>query len=95
LSGFFCIIFGTVSNVVAIRYGNLLLLASSSALTMIFNTILSVYILHENFTRWDLVAILLICLGSISCMFFSKTNESELTQAELLALFTSTGALIY
>ena len=40
--GFFSIILGTVANIVSMRYGNLLLLASSSALTLIFSTVLSV-----------------------------------------------------
>ena len=95
ISGFICVIFGTIANILAIRFGDLLLLASSSALTMIFNTILSVYILGESFTKWDVIAIFLICSGSISCMIFSKTSNQELSEDELYGRYTSTGSLIY
>ena len=40
--GFISIIAGTAFNIIAIKFGNVLLLASSSALTLIFNTVLSV-----------------------------------------------------
>lgn len=95
ISGFVCVIFGTIANILAIRFGDLLLLASSSALTMIFNTILSVYILGESFTKWDVIAIFLICSGSISCMIFSKTSNQQLSQQELYGLYTSLGSLTY
>ena len=45
--GFATLVLATIFNIISIRYGNILLLASSSALTLIFNTILSVQILHE------------------------------------------------
>ena len=95
MCGFACIIFGTLCNVLAIRFGDLLLLASSSALTLIFNTVLSVYILHESFTKWDVIAIILICTGSVSCMFFSKTSTDHPNDQEILDLFTSGGSLAY
>ena len=95
MAGFFCIILATLFNVVAMRYGNLLLLASSSALTMIFNTILSVYILHESFTKWDVLAFVFICTGCISCMIFSKNSDAKLSEEELFHMYTSIPSLIY
>jgi len=74
LVGLICIIIATACTIISIRYGNLLLISSSSAFTMIFNTILSVTILHESFTRWDVLAIILITLGCVGCMVFTKTS---------------------
>lgn len=95
LSGFFCILLGTAANVIALGFGNLLLLASSSALTMIFNTVLSVHILQENFTRWDVLAITLICIGCICCMFYIKSSDTQLSEAELFDLYISPGSILY
>ena len=95
MTGLFCIVLGTLANVVAIRYGNLLLLASSSAITMIFNTILSIYILKERFTKWDAVAFVFITTGCISCMIFSKTSDAPLSQQELINLYTTVPSLAY
>jgi len=95
MTGFSSLILGTVANILALGFGNLLLLASSSSLTLIFNSILSVKILHEAFSVWDGIAICLICSGSIACMFLVKEREGNLSETELKTLFTSTESLSY
>jgi hypothetical protein len=45
--GLVFLLLGAVGNIVSVGYGNLILLASGSAITMIFNLILSVTILDE------------------------------------------------
>ena len=51
-------------DVTALSYGNVTLLASMSALSIIFNTVLSVVLLKENFSKSSLFSILIICIGS-------------------------------
>ena len=93
--GFFCIILGTLFNIVSIRFGNILLLASSSALTLIFNTILSVLILKEKYFKSDIVGIVLCSLGSITSMIFSKNSDKEFTSKEIYDLFSSYASMVY
>lgn len=71
----------------SVSYGNLMLLASSCAITMIFNLVLSFYILHESFTKWDAIVILVISIGSTSCMVLSKQSDEVMTSSELLKCF--------
>lgn len=70
---------GAVGNILSVAYGNLMLLASSCAITMVFNLILAVTVLHEAFSKWDALAILLVSAGSISCMLLSKQEDGDLT----------------
>jgi drug/metabolite transporter (DMT)-like permease len=70
--GFLSTIMGSVGIVLSVGYGNLILLASSCPVNMIFNLVLSVYILKETFTKWDALAIAVISAGSVSCMILSK-----------------------
>lgn len=72
IAGFVFIIVGTVSNIFAIRYGNLVLLASTSALTLIFSTVLSVKILGEEIYKSDFIGIFLICIGCICSMLCAQ-----------------------
>ena len=95
LSGFTSIILGTLFNILAIKYGNLMLLAASSALTLIFNTILSVRILGESYQKSDILAILLICTGSISCMLFSKNDTKRYSNDYVNEMFLSLESLTY
>lgn len=90
--GLVFLLLGAVGNIVSVGYGNLILLASSSAITMIFNLLLSVSILQESFSLLDAISILVICLGSISCMLMSKENKSNYTSAEIFRLYTTTAS---
>ena len=95
LTGFFCLILATLANVMALRYGTLVVLASASALTILFNSILSVKILGERLTKWDIVAMILIMGGSISCMTVSKSSDEDVTKNELFEKLTSFGSFLY
>ena len=64
--GFLSLIVGSVSNVVALGYGNPILLSSSSSISIIINTILSILILKEKLHKSDVYAGILICTGSIA-----------------------------
>lgn len=52
-------------------------LTSTSSLTMVFNSILVTKILKEKFTRYDLLSIVIIAVGSSICVFFSNYTETD------------------
>ena len=56
---------GSMMNLVALDYGNQILLSSSSCFVTIYNTILSVVYLGEKLQLIDITAIILMCTGSI------------------------------
>lgn len=82
MMGFFMIPVSTGFNALALNYGNVLLLSSSSSITMIFNLLMARYFLKEFFNWiYDSIAILLIIVGSGMCLAFSKNsgNDSVIT----------------
>jgi len=74
-----CLIIGSVLNVVALGFGNQLLLSSTSSLSIIFNAILSAFILKEHLYISDLFAIGLISLGTVFFLIIAdeKQRDSE------------------
>ena len=93
-AGLVACILGAYGNVMSVKFGNLILLASSCAITMIFNLVLSYYILHESFTKWDALVILVISIGSTSCMVLSKQSDEVRTNNEILKCFLGIPNLI-
>ena len=64
--GFFLLTVGVVCNGVALRFGNIILISSTSCFTIIFNAIFSPVMLKEKFVwKIDGVALLLVSFGSI------------------------------
>lgn len=64
---------------VSLSYADMITLSSTSSLTMMFNSILAIYILGEIFTRYDLFSILFISSGASLCMIFSNFKNFTLT----------------
>jgi len=89
------LIAGSVINVVALGYGNQLMLASTSSISIIFNTLLSVFILKETFFRSDAISILLICTGSVLFLAIAKNDETTYTEEELANLYWRPVSLVY
>jgi drug/metabolite transporter (DMT)-like permease len=56
----------------ALAFADIITLSSTSALTMVFNCLLATNILGEVFTRYDLLSIVLISMGSSLCVLFSN-----------------------
>jgi drug/metabolite transporter (DMT)-like permease len=92
--GWLTLVMAGFSNVFSAAYGNLVLLASSGSITLLFNVLLSVAILKETFTKWDAIAMILICGGSITTMIVSKNEDSILSHEELIERFGSTPSII-
>ena len=89
LTGLFCVLGAAIVNIFAIGYGSLVLLASKSAVTILFNSILSVYILSETFTKWDALAVLLIFIGCVCSSIFSKSDSTKYNHDQLYDKITS------
>ena len=95
LTGLFCVLGAAIVNIFAIGYGSLVLLASMSAVTILFNSILSVYILSETFTKWDALATLLIFIGCVCSSIFSKSDSTKYNHDQLYDKITSAQAICY
>lgn len=95
ISGFVSLIAGSALNVVALGYGNQLLLASTSSLSIIFNTLFSVFLLKEPLRRWDLISIMLICVGSILFLLVAKNDEVNYSEKQLLDLYLRPISLLF
>ena len=97
--GFLTLIAGSIINVVALAYGNQLLLSSSSSITIIWNTIFSVIFLKEALYKTDIVAILFICLGSTLFLSQATNDGSEQTkvmdQEGLLLLYMDVQSIVF
>jgi drug/metabolite transporter (DMT)-like permease len=93
--GFMTIIAGSLCNVIALGYGNVLLLASSSSLSIIFNTAFSVTLLNEKLVKKDILAMLFICIGSILFLIIAKNDTEEYTPKSLLDLITRPISIVY
>lgn len=96
--GFATIFFGVGCNTIALSYGNILLLSSSSSFTMIFNLLMARFILKEDFNvKWDGLAIILVLAGSSVCVIFSKNegDSQHMSEDELFHLFVALRSIIF
>lgn len=85
--GFALLIGGSTLNIVALRFGNQLLLSSLASVSIVFSTVLSVWILKETWFKSDMLAIFLMCLGSVLFMLFAHNSKQDYTYDELQGLY--------
>ena len=64
-------------------------------MSIIFNTILAIFVLKEPILRSDMIAIALICTGSILFLSFAKNQEIKLTEKKLFQLYLRPLSVIY
>ena len=95
VGGFLALIAGSMFNIVALGYGNQLLLASTSSISIIFNTIMAVFLLKEPLIKSDMIAIAMICTGSVLFLCFAKNQEIKLTEKKLFKLYLRPLSVIY
>ena len=76
---------------VSLAYADIITLSSTSALTMVFNSLFSTYFLSEVFTKYDLASVVLISLGSSLCVLLSNYKPNELS-AEVIFKFLFLGS---
>eukprot|EP00347_Sterkiella_histriomuscorum_P002196 403369096 len=94
MCGFALIVLGAVINIVSLAFADQITLSSTSSLTLVFNSILATRLLGEEFTRYDLLSIILISLGASLCVILSNYQPIPLTIEELVSKYTSTQSIV-
>ena len=74
IMGFLSLILGSVLNVFAIGYGNVMFLSCMSGLSIIFNTIFAVVFLGEKLLIRRIIGIIFVITGSI--LFLSQAKNT-------------------
>mmetsp|Transcript_18401 Transcript_18401/g.13249 ORF Transcript_18401/g.13249 Transcript_18401/m.13249 type:complete len:108 (-) Transcript_18401:331-654(-) len=64
ISGFALFVVANVSNMAVLPYADMVLFCTVGCMTLFFSTILSANLLKETFTRYDLLALILIMTGT-------------------------------
>ena len=80
ISGYINILIGSFFNVMALGYGNVMMLACMSGLSIIFNTILAVTLLGEKLIVRRVVGICFIIFGSALFLTYAKNDDTEYTK---------------
>mmetsp|Transcript_104075 Transcript_104075/g.143999 ORF Transcript_104075/g.143999 Transcript_104075/m.143999 type:complete len:111 (+) Transcript_104075:99-431(+) len=75
ISGMALFIVANVSNMAVLPYADMVLFCTIGCMTLIFNSLLSYKLLNESFTRYDLVAVLLIMTGT--SLVVLQTHKQE------------------
>jgi len=78
-----------------LAYADMITLSSPSALTMMFNTILAIKMVDENFTRYDFASTALISIGATICVLFSHYDPIQYSYKDFLVLMTSLASLLF
>ena len=89
------IILGNIFNVLAIDFGNPLLLATSSCISICFTTTFCVCFLKEKLFCNRIIAIFVILFGSALFLSRAKNPDLTLTQQEIFALYQRPISLVY
>lgn len=66
-----------IYNIVCMALAPQSLLAPMAAVTLVFNTILSYFILHEDITKMDVVGIAIIATGAVTAIVFGSRDEPD------------------
>jgi uncharacterized membrane protein len=77
LLGFSSLVAGSALHVIALGFGNQVLLSTLRSFTVFFNTLFSVWILKEKLYITDVIGIVLIFLGSTLFLLVAKAGEEE------------------
>ena len=77
--GFICLLLGSASNIQALNYGNVVLLACTSSISIVFNTLFAILILNEKLTTRRILGIIIICTGSSLFIWNAKNDKIKIT----------------
>ena len=88
-------LWGLTLFIVAIGYGNIIMLAATSSLSIIFNTAFAINFLGEKLHARRVVGIVLICIGSSLFLSLAKNDSKKYTQMDLFKLFGRSAAISY
>lgn len=96
LLGFSSLLAGSALHVVALGFGNQVLLSTLRSFTVLFNTVFAVTMLDEKLFISDLVGIVLIFIGSGFFLICAKAgDEDQYSAIELHEIYLRPASLIY
>ena len=96
LLGFVALKCGSVLQVMALPFADLILLSNACSISVVMSTLLAIKFLNEKFIwQYDLSAILLICLGSMLTVVQSNKEEIVIDTQVALDLLISWRTGIY
>jgi hypothetical protein len=95
IGGFFVLIIGSFLYIAALCFGNQIFLGCSSAISIIFNTVISAVVLKERIVKTDILAIILICIGTITFMVIAKNEKIALTTDQIQNLYLNVQSIIF
>ena len=96
LLGFSSLIIGSACHVVALGFGNQVLLSTLRSFTVLFNTIFAVTMLGEKLFISDIVGIILIFIGSGFFLICAKAgDEDQYSAIELHDIYLRPTSLVY
>lgn len=87
---------GSVLQVIALPFADLILLSNACSISLVFSTLLAIKFLNEKFVwQYDLTAIVLICTGSMLTAFQSNKEETVINTEVAVELLVSWRTGIY
>lgn len=89
------LILGSVFNIIALGIGNQFLMSSTCALSIIFNTLLSVCFLKETIHQSDIVSLIIISTGCTLFMITAKASDETYTPQMIYDLYVRTTSVIF
>ena len=96
LSGFVVLTVASLIHVACLPFCDLVLLSTNTSIGIIINNILSVIYLKEQVVwKFDIIAISLICFGSLLIVLLSKYDEVKYTPDEVKDLIWSTTTYVF
>mmetsp|Transcript_33178 Transcript_33178/g.32289 ORF Transcript_33178/g.32289 Transcript_33178/m.32289 type:complete len:115 (+) Transcript_33178:140-484(+) len=90
-----CLILAFCINLWGLSNADVITASSTAALAMIFNCLLATTFLGEIFTRYDLISIILISMGSSLCVLMSNFQPKNYTVQELNEVYFSNKSILF
>ena len=96
LTGFIVLIVASLIHVACLPFCDLVVLSTNTSIGIVINNILSVIYLGEKVVwKFDIVAISLICFGSLLIVLFSKYDEVKYTPDDVKELLWSPTTYVF
>ena len=95
MMGIVCIITGSVSNTLALGFGNQTMFAGATSLTLCINSILGTFLLKETLSRMDILGIVISMIGSFLYLLNAKEKDAEYTEKGLFDLLFRPGGIMF
>lgn len=89
IAGFALLITSSVINLITLPFIDMVILSTLCSVTLMFNSILSIMMLNEKFTKYDFVSFVLISAGVVGCCLLANGEVVEYSTQELYSILSS------